>query len=70
MTRLNLLALGMIGIPLLNALIGTFQRYLSATIGESLIADLRSSLFNHMQRLSLRFFYPRQNGRVDEPPQQ
>jgi ATP-binding cassette, subfamily B, bacterial len=62
--RLNLLALGMIGIPLLNALIGTFQRYLSATIGESLIADLRSSLFNHMQRLSLRFFTHAKTGEL------
>ena len=46
----------MIGIPLVNALIGLGQRYLSATIGESLIADLRNALFNHMQRMSLRFF--------------
>lgn len=55
-TRLNLLALGMIGIPLANALIGAVQRYLSATIGESLIADLRNALFAHMQNMSLRFF--------------
>jgi ATP-binding cassette subfamily B protein len=55
-TRLNWLALGMIGIPLVNALIGLGQRYLSATIGESLIADLRNALFNHLQHMSLRFF--------------
>jgi len=55
-TRLNWLALGMIGIPLLSAAIGFGQRYLSATIGEGLIADLRNALFNHMQRMSLRFF--------------
>jgi ATP-binding cassette subfamily B protein len=55
-SRLNWLALGMIGIPLVNALIGLGQRYLSATIGESLISDLRNALFNHMQRMSLRFF--------------
>ncbi len=55
-TRINWLALGMIGIPLLNAAIGFGQRYLSATIGEGLIADLRNALFNHMQRMSLRFF--------------
>ena len=54
--RLNWLALGMIGIPLITAAIGFGQRYLSATIGEGLIADLRNALFNHMQRMSLRFF--------------
>jgi ATP-binding cassette subfamily B protein len=54
--RLNWLALGMIGIPLVSAAIGFGQRYLSATIGEGLIADLRNALFNHMQQMSLRFF--------------
>jgi ATP-binding cassette, subfamily B, bacterial len=55
-TRLNWLALGMIAIPIVSAGIGLGQRYLSATIGESLIADLRNSLYNHLQHLSLRFF--------------
>ncbi|MDJ0855968.1 MAG: ABC transporter ATP-binding protein, partial [Desulfobacterales bacterium] len=55
-TRINWLALGMIGIPLLSAAIGFGQRYLSANIGEGLIADLRNALFNHMQQMSLRFF--------------
>ncbi|GIK40729.1 MAG: ABC transporter [Chloroflexota bacterium] len=62
--RLNWLALGMIGIPLVNALIGLGQRYLSATIGESLIADLRNALFNHMQRLGLRFFTHAKTGEL------
>lgn len=55
-SRLIWLTLGMIGIPLINALIGLGQRYLSATIGEHLIADLRNALFNHLQGMSLRFF--------------
>jgi ATP-binding cassette subfamily B protein len=54
--RLNRLALGMIGVPMLSAAIGFGQRYLSATIGEGLIADLRNALFNHMQRMSMRFY--------------
>ena len=62
--RLNLLALGMIAIPLINALIGLGQRYLSATIGESLIADLRSGLFAHMQQMSLRFFTNAKTGEL------
>jgi ATP-binding cassette subfamily B protein len=48
LTRLNWLALGMIGIPIINALIGMVQLYLSATIGEHLIADLRNALFSHL----------------------
>ncbi len=64
LARLNWLALGMIGIPIVNALIGLGQRYLSATIGESLIADLRNVLFNHMQRMSLRFFTHAKTGEL------
>jgi ATP-binding cassette subfamily B protein len=63
-TRLNWLALGIIGIPIVNALIGVVQRRLSATIGESLIADLRNSLFNHMQGMSLRFFTHAKTGQL------
>ncbi len=63
-SRLNWLALGMIGIPILSAAIGFGQRYLSATIGEGLIADLRNALFNHMQRMSLRFFTHTKTGEL------
>jgi len=62
--RLNWLALGMIGIPLLSAALGLGQRHLSATIGEGLIADLRNALFDHMQRMSLRFFTHTKTGEL------
>ncbi len=62
--RLNLLALGMIGIPLLSGLIGVGQRYLSARIGEGIIFDLRSAVFEHMQRMSLRFFTNTRTGEL------
>src|SRR5699024_4940332 len=32
------------------------QRWLSATIGEGLILDLRTSVFDHVQRLPVAFF--------------
>jgi ATP-binding cassette subfamily B protein len=54
--RLNLLALGMIGVPLVNGLLGVAQRYASATVGEGIIFDLRRGLYAHMQRMSLRFY--------------
>jgi ATP-binding cassette subfamily B protein len=54
--RLNLLALGMVAVPLVNGLLGVAQRYASARIGEGVIYDLRRDLYAHLQRLSLRFF--------------
>ena len=62
--RLNLLALGMIAVPLINGLIGVAQRYASATIGEGIIFDLRRSVYAHLQRMSLRFFTHTQVGEV------
>jgi ATP-binding cassette subfamily B protein len=61
---LNLLALGMIIIPLINGLLGVAQRYSSAKIGEGIIFDLRSALYSHMQRMSLRFFTNTQVGEL------
>ncbi len=55
-SRLNLLALGMIAVPLTNGLLGVVQRYFSASIGEGVIFDLRRDLYAHLQRMSLRFF--------------
>ena len=62
--RINILAIGMIGVPLLSAAIGFWQRYISATIGESLIADLRNALYNHMLLMSLRFFTHSKTGEL------
>ncbi len=64
MARLNILALAMIGIPLLSGLIGVGQRYLSARMGEGIIFDLRQEMYAHMQRMSLRFFTHTKSGEV------
>jgi len=64
MGRLNLLALGMIGIPLLSGLIGVASRYLSARMGEGVIFDLRQQLYTHVQRMSLRFFTHTRSGEI------
>jgi ATP-binding cassette subfamily B protein len=63
-TRLNLLALGMVGVPLLIGLVGVAQRYLSSRIGEGIIYDLRRSLYSHMQRMSMRFFTHTKTGEM------
>jgi ATP-binding cassette, subfamily B, bacterial len=61
---LNLLAFGLIGIPLFARLLGVGQGYLSAKVGESLIRDLRTSLYRHLQAMSLRFFTHTKTGEL------
>ncbi len=63
-TRLNWLALGMILVPIINGLVGVAQRNLSSQVGEGVIYDLRRSLYDHMQRMSLRFFTETRTGEL------
>ena len=44
------------------SLLGLAERYWSARIGEGLIYDLRSELFDHVQRLPMAFFTRTQTG--------
>jgi ATP-binding cassette subfamily B protein len=62
--RLNLLAIGMVLVPLVSGMLGVAQRYASANIGEGIIFDLRCALYSHMQRMSLRFFTNTQVGEL------
>lgn len=63
-TRLNVLAFGMIGIPLLSGIIGVGDRWLTSQVGEGVIADLRKALYAHMQKMSLRFFTNTKTGEL------
>jgi ATP-binding cassette subfamily B protein len=62
--RLNWLALGMIGIPVVSGLIGVAQRYLGARAGEGIICNLREAMYGHLQRMSLRFFTRTRSGEI------
>lgn len=62
--RLNLLALGLILIPLTGGLINVWQRQYSARVGEGIIYDLRCALYEHLQRMSLRFFTTTKSGEL------
>lgn len=62
--RLNLLALGLVAIPVITGVIQVFQRKVNATIGEGVIYDLRVALYHHLQRLSLRFFTHTKTGEL------
>jgi ATP-binding cassette subfamily B protein len=62
--QLTILALGMIGIPLLSGLIGIGERYFSARAGEGIIFDLRQEMYDHLQKMSLRFFTHTRSGEI------
>lgn len=61
---LNLLAIGLIAVPVVNGLVGVWQRDLSAFVGESIIFDLRNAVYGHFQRMSLRFFTQSRTGEL------
>jgi ATP-binding cassette subfamily B protein len=62
--RLNWLALGLLGVPLLTQGLGVLQALLASSVGEGLICDLRWALYAHMQRMSLRFFTHTKTGEM------
>ena len=58
----TLLALAMAGFAVFNAVLSVLAGWLSSRIGESLIFDLRSQVFAHVQRQSMAFFTRTQTG--------
>lgn len=61
---LTVLGLAMVAVPLVNAVVGIFQRWLSSRVGEGIIFDLRRQLYAHLQRMSLRFFTATRTGEL------
>ncbi|MEP6896754.1 MAG: ABC transporter transmembrane domain-containing protein, partial [Chloroflexota bacterium] len=61
---LNTLALLLAGIFLLQAAFTFLQSYLLSYIGEHIVYDLRTSLYGHLQRLSLDFYAKRRVGDI------
>ena len=56
------LAVAMALVSVLDAVLGVGSGFLSSRIGESLIFDLRTKVFGHVQRMSLAFFTRTQTG--------
>src|SRR6478609_9748817 len=50
------IALAIAGIAVAEAGVGIVQRWLSSTLGEGLILDLRAAVFDHVQRQPVAFF--------------
>jgi ATP-binding cassette subfamily B protein len=61
---LGWLVAGMCAIPVVTALIGIAQNWLTSTIGNSAMADLRSDLFAHLQKMELAFFTATKTGAI------
>lgn len=62
MGPLNRLGAMLVGVFLLQASFSFIQSYLLAEIGERIVLDLRTSLYSHLQRLSLNFYATRRVG--------
>ncbi len=56
LSRLVLLAISLLLIPVVGGAIGVVQRRLNAMVGEGVIYDLRVALYARLQRMSLHFF--------------
>ncbi|MGH1564160.1 ABC transporter ATP-binding protein [Mumia sp. DW29H23] len=61
---LGWLVAGLCAIPVVTALIGIGQNYLTSTIGNSAMADLRGRLFAHLQTMELGFFTATKTGAI------
>ena len=56
------LALVVAGLAIVDAAVSLGERYVSARVGESLVCDLRTRIFSHVQRMPLAFFTRTQTG--------
>jgi ATP-binding cassette subfamily B protein len=63
-TLLTLLVAGMVASSVLSGAIGVTQTWLSNTVGQRVMHDLRSAVYSHLQRMSLAFFTRTHTGEV------
>src|SRR5256884_2623006 len=61
---LTLLVGGMIVIAVVTGVIGVAQTWISNSVGQRVMHDLRSAVYRHLQRLSLAFFTRTRTGEV------
>ncbi|MFC9895697.1 ABC transporter ATP-binding protein [Nocardia sp. NPDC127579] len=61
---LGLLAVGMIVVAALTSSFGVLQTYISTTVGQRVMHDLRSAVYAHLQRMPLAFFTGTRTGEV------
>nr|WP_297425351.1 ABC transporter ATP-binding protein [uncultured Actinotalea sp.] len=61
---LGVLVGAMVLAPLLGAAVGVLQTWLTTTIGNRAMADLRGRLFEHLERMELAFFTATRTGSI------
>jgi ATP-binding cassette subfamily B protein len=61
---LTALVAGMIAIAIVTGALGVWQTLLSNQVGQSVMHDLRTQVYRHLQRLSLAFFTRTRTGEV------
>jgi ATP-binding cassette subfamily B protein len=61
---LTALVAGMIAIAIATGALGVAQTYLSNSVGQRVMHELRSAVYRHLQRLSLAFFTRTRTGEV------
>ena len=61
---LSLLALGMVVVAVANSVFNVLQTYLSTSVGQRVMHDLRTSVYTHLQRMPLAFFTRTRTGEV------
>jgi ATP-binding cassette, subfamily B, bacterial len=54
----------MVGIAIVQTLIGVGQTYLTTVVGQRVMQDLRNRLYEHLQSMSLRFFTATRTGEI------
>jgi ATP-binding cassette subfamily B protein len=60
--QVNLVAAGLVALALASTAISLLNRWFSSRIGEGLIYDLRTALYDHVQRMPIAFFTRTQTG--------
>ncbi|WNE94419.1 ABC transporter ATP-binding protein [Streptomyces luomodiensis] len=61
---LTLLALGMIAAAVVNSVFGVVQTLISTTVGQRVMHDLRTAVYDRLQRMPLAFFTRTRTGEV------
>jgi ATP-binding cassette, subfamily B, bacterial len=61
---LSVLVVGMIVVAVLNSSFSVSQTYVSTRVGQRVMHDLRTSVYSHLQRMSLAFFTRTRTGEV------
>ncbi|MET9336426.1 ABC transporter ATP-binding protein [Nonomuraea sp. NPDC003804] len=61
---LSLLALGMVAVAVTTSVFDVMQTFISTTVGQRVMHDLRAAVYGHLQRMSLAFFTRTRTGEV------